>query len=82
MESFAYKGVLNGDPFTITIAINGRNLTVTQFVKSASDLSQGHTKIFRMKFSANYENGTIKGNSMDDDPLVCQGAIKGTLKRN
>jgi hypothetical protein len=82
MEFFVYKGVLNGDPFTNTIAIKRREIMVTQFIKSASVPSQGHTMIFKMKFSANYKNGTITGNSTDDDSLVCQGTIKGTLKRN
>lgn len=81
-EYFVYKGVQNGDPFTNTIAVKGREILVTRFIKLASDLSKGHTTIFKMKFSANYKNGTITGNSTNDNLSGCQGAIKGTLKRN
>lgn len=82
VKIFVYEGVLNSNPFTNTVAVKGKEIMVTQFIKSASDPSQGHTTIFRMKFSANYRNGTVIGNSTDDNSLVCQGTIKGTLKRN
>ncbi len=81
-EFFVYEGTQNGDPFTNTIAVKGRETLVTRFIKSAADLSQGHTTIFKIKFSANYKNGTITGNSTDDNLSECQGVIKGTLKRN
>ncbi|MBI5098213.1 MAG: hypothetical protein HZB30_03105 [Nitrospirae bacterium] len=82
VEFFVYEGIRNGDPFTNTIAVKGREILVTRFIKSASDLSKGYTTVFKMIFSANYKNGTITGNSTDDNLSGCQGVIKGTLKRN
>jgi hypothetical protein len=82
VEYFVYKGVQNGDPFTNTIAVKGGEILVTRFIKQATDLSKGHTTVFKMKFSANYKNGTITGNSTDDNLSGCQGIIKGTSKRN
>jgi len=82
VEFFVYEDIQNSDPFTNTIAVKGREILVTRFIKSASDLSKGYTTVFKIKFSANYKNGTITGNSTDDNLSGCQGVIKGTLKRN
>ena len=82
VKYFIYKGVQSGDPFTHTIAVKGKEILVTRFIKAASDLSKGRTTVLKMKFSANYKNGTITGNSTDDNLSGCQGIVKGTLKRN